>query len=320
MKIWQRRGSIVKESPTLKPSSGNPDNSSGELLFYLNGEFVPQSEAKVSVFDHGFLYGDGIFEGIAVYNGKPFRLKQHLLRLLDSANAIDLKIPWSEDQIGKAILDTIAKNHLVEGYVRPIITRGVGHLGLNPKNCDRPTFLIIPQRTTDYPTMVSRDRPARAIVSAIRRNPSFCVPASAKTLNYLNNILAKQQANAAGVDEALMLDWTGQVSEGTGDNLFVVRGETVLTSPLQSSILPGVTRLVVLEACKSLGLETREVLLSLHDLYTADEAFLTSTSIEIQQIVEIDGRKIGSGSEGSVTKRIRKKFREMKERESYMTR
>jgi len=296
-----------REDPSARPCN------SGELLFYLNGKFVPQSEAKISVFDHGFLYGDGIFEGISVYRGKPFRLQQHVRRLFDSAKAIDLKIPLKEVQVSKAILETISKNRLIEGYLRPIVTRGVGRLGLNPKYCDQPTILIIPQRPSDYPTMVLRDKPARAIVSSIRRNPSFCVPASAKTLNYLNNILAKQQANAAGVDEAIMLDWTGQVSEGTGDNLFLVKGEVVQTASLQNSILPGVTRGAVLDACQSLGLKTTESYLSLHDLYTAEEAFLTSTSLEIQPLVEIDGRKIGNGSEGRITRRIKKKFDEMKE-------
>jgi branched-chain amino acid aminotransferase len=291
-------------------------NSSPGLLFYLNGKFVPETEAKVSVFDHGFLYGDGIFEGIAVYKGKPFRLDQHVQRLFDSAKAIDLEIPMNEEQVSEAILETIAKNKLVDGYVRPIVTRGVGRLGLNPNNCERPTFVIIPQRPADYPTMGIREKPAKAIVSSIRRNPSFCVPASAKTLNYLNNILAKQQASAAGVDEAIMLDWTGQVSEGTGDNLFLVKKETVYTPSLHNSILPGVTRLAVLEACKKLRLEIREASLSLHDLYVADEAFLTSTSLEIQPLIEIDGRVVGAGSEGVITRRIRRRFDEMKVDES----
>ncbi len=232
----------------------------------------------------------------------PSGFEQHVRRLFDSAKAIDLKIPMNEVQVSGAILETISKNSLIEGYVRPIVTRGVGRLGLNPKYCDQSTVLIIAQRPSDYPTMVLRDRPAKAIVSTIRRNPSFCVPAAAKTLNYLNNILAKQQANAAGVDEAIMLDWMGQVSEGTGDNLFLVKAEVVLTSSLQSSILPGVTRGAVLDACQSLGLKTMESSLSLHDLYTTDEAFLTSTSLEIQPLIEIDGRKIGSGSEGRITR------------------
>jgi len=297
--------------PRAPKDSANPDD---ELWFYLNGKFVTKSNATISVFDHGFLYGDGVFEGIAVYHGKPFRPRQHILRLFDSAKAIDLKIPMSERQVFNVITETIRKNKLTDGYVRPIVTRGVGRLGLNPNYCKTPTFLIIPQHAKDYPLMRLRDRSARAIISTIRRNPSFCIPASAKTLNYLNNILAKQQANAAGVDEAIMLDWTGEVSEGTGDNLFIVKGGRVLTASLHNSILPGVTRAAVLDACRSLGIKTHEASLSLHDLYTADEAFLTSTSLEIQPVVEIDGRKVGRGTSGKITQQIKNKFDEMKEK------
>jgi branched-chain amino acid aminotransferase len=291
--------------------SAKPDS---ELWFYLNGKFVPESNATISVFDHGFLYGDGVFEGIAVYHGNPFRLRQHVLRFFDSAKAIDLRIPMSERQVSNAITETIRRNRLTNGYVRPIVTRGVGRLGLNPSYCKTPTFLIIAQRASDYPLIGLRDRSAKAIVSTIRRNPSFCIPASAKTLNYLNNIMAKQQANAAGVDEAIMLDWTGQISEGTGDNLFIVKGGRVLTASLQHSILPGVTRAAVLDACRYLGIKMHEASLSLHDLYTADEAFLTSTSLEIQPLVEIDGRKVGSGLPGKITQQVRNKFDEMKEK------
>ncbi len=294
--------------------TGSSSSSSTELLVYLNGEFVPQSKAAISVFDHGFLYGDGIFEGIAVYSGKPFRLEEHILRLFDSAKAIDLRIPVNAKEVARAIKDTIRINKLVDGYMRPIVTRGVGTMGLNPSYCKKSTFVIIPLRQSDYPLMHLNDRPARAIVSTIRRNPSFCTPASAKTLNYLNNILAKQQANASGVDEAIMLDWTGLVSEGTGDNLFLVKRGHVLTASQHCSILPGVTRTAVLDACRNLGIRTSESELTLHDLYTADEAFLTSTSLEIQSLIEIDGRQIGNGLEGSITKRIKRKFDEMKEK------
>lgn len=283
-----------------------------ELLIYLNGEFVPQSKALVSVFDHGFLYGDGVFEGIAVYGGKPFRLEEHVLRMFDSAKAIDLEIPLDKEGVSRAILNTIEKNDLNDGYVRPIVTRGVGTLGLNPVYCEKSTFVIIPLHAKAYPLMNLNDRPARAIVSTIRRNPSFSTPASAKTLNYLNNILAKQQANAARVDEAIMLDWTGLVSEGTADNLFLVKRGVVLTPSLHCSILPGVTRSAIIDVCDSLGIEAFERELTLQDLYTADEAFLTSTSLEIQSLVEIDGRKVGDGERGPITLRINKKFEEIK--------
>lgn len=302
---------LAQEKGKTSPKS---ENSPSELLCYLNGEFIPQSKTSISVFDHGFLYGDGVFEGIAVYGGKPFRLEQHISRLLDSAKAIGLEIPLDKNQVATAILDTIQINNLVDGYVRPIVTRGVGTLGLDPGYCRKPTMLIIPLRAIDYPLMNFKDRPARAIVSTIRRNPSFCLPASAKTLNYLNNILAKQQANTAGMDDAIMLDWTGMVSEGTGDNLFIVKQGIVMTPSLHCSILPGVTRSAIFDACNSLGIEIFEKELALQDLYTADEAFFTSTSLEIQPLIEIDGRKIGAGEQGSITCRIREKFDGMKEK------
>jgi branched-chain amino acid aminotransferase len=302
---------LVSKSAAARSADSRAESSKGGLLLYLNGEFVPQSQASISVFDHGFLYGDGVFEGIAVYSGKPFRLEQHVLRFFDSAKAIDLQIPWTQSEVSKAIMETIRKNNLSDGYVRPIITRGIGTLGLNPDYCSKPTFLIIPLHAKDYPLMGFKDKTARAIVSTIRRNPSFCTPASAKTLNYLNNILAKQQANAAKVDEAIMLDWTGLVSEGTGDNLFLVKKGCVFTASLHCSILPGVTRTAVLDACRNLGVNTIETELTLHDLYTADEVFLTSTSLEIQPLVEIDGRKVGNGTEGKITLRIKKRFYEM---------
>ncbi|MDA4136281.1 MAG: branched-chain-amino-acid transaminase [Thaumarchaeota archaeon] len=286
--------------------------SSKELLIYLNGRFVPKSRALVSVFDHGFLYGDGVFEGIAVYEGKAFRLEEHITRFFDSAKAIDLQIPLDGKKVAGAIIETIRRNAIVDGYVRPIVTRGEGALGLNPAYCKKATFVIIPQHAADYPLMHLSGRPARAIVSTIRRNPSFCVPASAKTLNYLNNILAKQQATAAGLEEAIMLDWTGLLSEGTADNLFIVKRGSVSTPSLHCSILPGVTRTAVLDACKEAGIATREEELTLQDLYTADEAFLTSTSLEIQPLVEVDGREIGKGVEGPVTRRVKKGFGKIK--------
>jgi branched-chain amino acid aminotransferase len=298
-------------------SGSNPaqsDDKAKELQLYLNGRFVPQSKASISVFDHGFLYGDGIFEGIAIYDGKPFRLGQHISRLFDSAMAVDIQMPLDEEEIESAILKTVAMNKIVDGYVRFIVTRGEGALGLNPKYCTKATVVIIPQRAADYPLMQLGERPARAIVSTIRRNPSFSVPASAKTLNYLNNILAKQQANAAGVDEAIMLDWTGSVSEGTGDNLFIVKRGSVLTPSLNSSVLPGITRSAVFDVCRELGIRTREADLSISDLYTADEAFFTSTSLGVQPLVEIDGRKLGGGVEGPITKKVKDRFNIMKHR------
>ena len=274
-----------------------------KLLVYVDGAFVSADKASVSVFDHGFLYGDGIFEGIAVNGSKAFMLDEHMNRMFNSARTIRLEIPLTKAQLRRAIKDTISKNGLVDGYVRPIISRGRGSLGLNPEYCEKATVVIIPQRTEDYPLLKIR-RPARAIVSTVRRNPPFSIPASAKTLNYLNNILAKQQANAAGVDEAIMLDWTGKVSEGTGDNVFIVRHGIVCTPSLQHSILPGITRLAVRKLCERHGIPFRETELSPKDLHIADEVFLTSTSLGIQPLVEIDGRKVKDGKVGPVTRML----------------
>jgi len=282
---------------------------------YLDGTFYPAADAKISVFDHGLLYGDGIFEGICVYNGRIFRLEQHLERLYESANTIGLKVPLTPEQFKEAIVETVKRNKLKEGYIRPIVTRGPGKMGLNAKNCKTPSVIIIPQTVENYPNLTLGRKTAKAIVASIRRTPSFCLPAAAKTLNYLNNILAKQQAIYAGVDEAIMLDWMGFVSEGTGDNLLIVRRGVLLTPALHSSVLGGITRQVVLEVAHTLGISSDERELTIHDLYNADEAFFASTSLEIQPLVEIDGRTIGNGGEGPITKRIHEKFNEIKQTE-----
>jgi branched-chain amino acid aminotransferase len=282
---------------------------------YIDGVFYSEKDAKISVFDHGFLYGDGVFEGICVYGSRVFRVDQHLKRMYESAKTIGLQIPLTVAQFKAAIGETVARNHLEDGYIRPIVTRGIGKMGLNPKHCERPTVVIIPQNAETYPLLTAGRGPARAIVSSIRRTPSDCLPASAKTLNYLNNILAKQEANCAGVDEAIMLDRRGFVSEGTGDNLFILRNGVLLTPPLHSSILPGVTRRVVLEIADALNMNVEERELTPHDLYNAEEAFFVSTSLEIQPVIEIDGRAVGNGIEGASTKLIREKFDEIKRSE-----
>jgi branched-chain amino acid aminotransferase len=290
-------------------------NSTSNAQVYVDGRFVSDTDAKISVFDHGLLYGDGIFEGICVYGGRIFRLDQHLARLYESAKTIGLHVPLTHEQFKIAIVETVKRNGLREGYVRPVVTRGVGKLGLNPNTCQKPSVIIIPQNTESYPLLTAGRKPARAIVSSIRRTPSYCLPASAKTLNYLNNILAKQQATYAGVDEAIMLDWRGFVSEGTGDNLFVILHGLLLTPPLHASVLGGITRQTVQEAAKALGISFEERELTIHELYNADEAFFASTSLEIQPCVEIDGRAVGDGTEGPHTKRIHEKFNEIKQTE-----
>jgi len=298
---------------------GSQLNATSDLQVYIDGSFYPSTDAKISVFDHGLLYGDGIFEGICVYEGRAFRLDQHLDRLYESAKTIGLRVPLTREQFKTAITETVKRNSLGEGYVRPIVTRGIGKLGLDPKNCQTPSVIIIPQSVESYPLLTAGKKPARAIVSSIRRTPSYSLPASAKTLNYLNNILAKQQATYAGVDEAIMLDWRGFVSEGTGDNLFIVYRGALLTPPSHASALGGITRHVVQEAANALHIRFEERELTIHELYNADEAFFTSTSLEIQPCVEIDGRLVGVGTEGPLTKKIRDKFNKIKRTESTST-
>lgn len=285
-----------------------------ELLIYIDGKFYPESEAKISVFDHGLLYGDGVFEGIRVYNGRVFKLNEHIERLYESAKTVGISIPISKDDFKKAILDVLRKNNLKDAYIRPIVTRGVGRLGLDPRHCNRPTIIIIPQKLEEYPLTVKTKQTVRAIISSIRRTPPFCLPPMVKSLNYQNNILAKIEAIHRGVDEAIMLDWRGYICEGTGSNIFIVKKNMLMTPPLYASILPGITRQTVIEIAKKLDIEALERDLTTHDLYNADEAFLTATGIEILPLVEVDGRKIGSGDVGPITLKIIKSFKEEVER------
>lgn len=307
---------ITTNSRTAILRQGNPFvNSGANIQVYIDGGFYSNADAKISVFDHGLLYGDGIFEGICIYGGRIFRLDEHLKRMYESAKTIGLSISLTPEQFKAAVVETVKRNKLREGYIRPVVTRGVGKLGLDPKNCQKPTIIIIPQNVESYPLLTAGRKPAKAIVASIRRTPSYCLPAAAKTLNYLNNVLAKQQATYAGVDEAIMLDWRGFVSEGTGDNLFLLRNGLLLTPPLHSSALGGITRKVILEIAAEVDIPSDERELTIHDLYNADEAFLASTSLEIQPLIEIDGRIIGDGAEGQHTKLIREKFNEIKRTE-----
>ncbi len=276
------------------------------LLVYLDGKFVPEEEAKISVFDHGFLYGDGVFEGIRAYNGRVFRLREHMNRLYDSAKAIDLQIPITKEEFEKIILETLRINKLRDAYIRPIVTRGVGDLGLDPRKCKKPTIIVI---TKPWGKLYGDlyERGLKAVTVAVRRNPYDALPPNIKSLNYLNNILAKIEANAKGGDEAIFLDKLGFISEGSGDNIFVVKNGTILTPPTINS-LPGITREVVIEIIKKLGIPFTERNLSLYDLYTADEVFVTGTAAEIAPIVEVDGRKVGNGKPGKVTKRLMEEF------------
>ena len=287
--------------------------SEEDLLVYLNGEFVPASQAKISVFDHGFLYGDGVFEGIRAYNGRVFKLREHIDRLYDSAKAIDLEIPMTKEEFMEAILETLRRNKLRDAYIRPIVTRGVGDLGLDPRKCSNPSVIII---TQPWGAMYGDlyEKGLRAVTVAVRRNAIDSLPPNIKSLNYLNNILAKIEANAKGGDEAIFLDHNGYVSEGSGDNIFIVKNGVVYTPPTINN-LKGITREVVIELIHELGIPFKETNIGLYDLYTADEIFVTGTAAEICPITWIDGRKVGDGKPGKITKKLMEEFRKLTERE-----
>lgn len=278
-----------------------------ELLVYLNGKFVPKSEAKTSVYDHGFLYGDGVFEGIRAYNGKIFRLDEHLERMYDSAKAIDLKIPLSKEEMKKAIIETLRKNNLRDAYIRPIVSRGDGDLGLDPRKCPKPNVFII---TQEWGAMYGDlyEKGLTAVTVGVRRNSPDALPPNIKSLNYLNNILAKIEANAKGGDEAIILDIHGNISEGSGDNIFVVKNNRILTPPTLNN-LRGITRTAAIELARKEGMEVLEINLGLFDIYTADEVFVTGTAAEIAPITKIDGRLIGDGKPGKITKKLMAAFK-----------
>ena len=284
------------------------------LVAYVNGAFVPKEEAKISVYDHGYLYGDGIFEGIRAYNGRIFRLDRHLDRLYDSARYLMLEIPLSKPEMSAAIVETVRRCGLRDAYIRPVISRGVGDLGLDPRKCKVPTVVIIVDTIQLYPKE-AYERGLRAVTAAVRKVRPDAVSVQAKTLNYLNSILARLEANRAGVEEALMLQGDGYVCECSADNIFLVRGGEVWTPPAHLGILQGVTREAVMELARRQGLPMLERVFTLYDVYTADECFLTSTGAEVMPIAEVDSRKIGTTTPGPVTKRLLGAFHALVRRE-----
>ena len=280
------------------------------MKIYLDGNYVPSEEAKVSVFDHGLLYGDGVFEGIRVYGGRIFRLDQHLDRLFNSAKAIMLSIPLTREQLIEACCETCRQNKLKDGYIRLVVTRGVGYLGLNPFRCKNPTVFIIADRIELYPEEVYRKGLKLITASTQRTNPAAMSP-SIKSLNYLNNILAKIEAVNAGTFEAIMLNAQGHVAECTGDNIFIVRGGKLETPPVSAGALVGITRQVVIELAAKRKIAVSEPNLTRYDLATADEVFLTGTAAEIVPVSSIDGRIIGSGRPGLLTLKLTEDFRKL---------
>jgi len=278
-------------------------------LIYLNGKFVPEEQATVSVFDHGFLYGDGVFEGIRAYDGRVFRLEDHVKRLFDSAQAIMLNIPLTEDEMCQAILETLKKNNLRDAYIRPIVSRGYGDLGLDPNKCPKPSVIII---AVEWGAMYGDlyEVGLTAVSVSVRRNSPDSLPPNIKSLNYLNNILAKIEANIKGGNEAIILDSRGLVSEGSGDNIFVIKDGQIST-PHTINNLKGITRAAVMDLAEIRGNPIQEKELGLFDLYTADEVFVTGTAAEVAPVTKVDGRIIGTGKPGPITKELMAAFKEL---------
>lgn len=275
---------------------------------WLDGHWVDREHARVSVFDHGLLYGDGIFEGIRAYNGRVFRLAQHLDRLYDSARAIALEIPVPRDALGQVIEEGVKRSGLRDAYIRPIVTRGVGDLGIDPRKCPRGTVIVIVDSIAIWPA--ERYEQGLACVTAATPVPHReALSPRVKSLNYLPHVMAKVEGNVAGADEVLMLDSAGHVCEGSGQNLFVVKDRAVLTPPPYAGILLGVTRGAVMDLAREAGLEVEERILNRYDVYTADEAFLTGTASELVPIRSLDGRPIGAGKAGPVTRDLMARFR-----------
>jgi len=280
------------------------------LKIYIDGNFHDQTEAKISVFDHGLLYGDGVFEGIRFYNDRVFRLEEHIERLCDSARAIALEIPMSRSELVAATLETIRQNDLHDGYVRLIVTRGVGSLGLSPDTCRRPSIIIIAATIALYPEELYH-KGLTMVTCSTRRTPPAALSPRVKSLNYLSNILGKLEAQNAGAGEGLMLNEQGYVSECTGDNIFIVKKGEISTPHLNSGILAGVTRAVVFELAEKLSIRAVERELIRHDIYTADECFLTGTAAEVIPAVQLDRRLIGNGQPGPITLQLIESFREL---------
>ena len=280
------------------------------LKIYINGQILPQEDAKISVFDHGLLYGDGVFEGIRAYNGKIFTLEEHLDRLYDSATAISLKIPMTKAELADAIKNTMEANNMKDSYIRLVVTRGVGKLGLDPNKCATPQIIIITDTIELYPKALYEKGLDIVTVTTIRNHFSALDP-KIKSLNYLNNILAKIESIQAGAGEALMLNKDGYVAECAGDNIFIYKNKTLLTPPTSAGILVGITRNVVMKLAAEMEIKVKEELITRYDLYIAEECFLTGTAAEIIPVVKIDGRTIGTGKPGKITSNLLKRYRDL---------
>ena len=306
----QTRAASARGAVKPADEASTTGSTAKQSTIYIDGEFLPESEAKVSVFDHGLLYGDGIFEGIRFYNGRVFRLEEHHDRLWDSARSICLDIPMSKAGMTEALLETIRRNGLRDGYIRQIVTRGVGNLGLNPAQCKRPTVIIIAATIALYPEEMYRNG-LTIVTCATRRSGAATLNPAVKSLNYLNNVMARIEANLAGADEALMLNDAGNVAECTADNVFIIKKGQIFTPPIAAGALRGITRSVVFEIAAELGIRISETDITRHDVFVADECFLTGTAAEVIPVIKADGRMIGNGQPGPISGQMIARFREI---------
>lgn len=284
------------------------------MKIYIDGRFYSERDAKISVFDHGVLYGDGVFEGIRFYNGRIFRLKEHIDRLYASAQAILLTVPMSKEDLAEATLKTCRLNKLKDGYIRLVVTRGVGYLGLSPYKCKKASVFIIAATIELYPEAVYRNG-LKVATTGTMRTPSNVLSPAVKSLNYLNNIMAKVEAIQAGAEEGLMLNGQGNVAECTGDNVFIIKHGALITPPISAGALDGITRRAVMALAVEAGLPVREENLTRYDIYTADECFLTGTAAEVVPVAQLDGRPIGATRPGPVTLDLMRRYRELTARE-----
>ncbi|MEO0453687.1 MAG: branched-chain-amino-acid transaminase [Verrucomicrobiota bacterium] len=280
------------------------------MKIFIDGEFYPEAEAKISVFDHGLLYGDGVFEGIRAYNNRVFKLSEHIDRLYDSAKAILLEIPYTKEELSEAVVETCRQNGMKNGYVRLVITRGPGYLGLSPDRCKKPTVIIIAALLELYPKEFYENGLAVITAPTTRTNPAALNPAI-KSLNYLNNIMAKVEGSLAGVHEVIMLNSEGLVAECSGDNIFVIKNGVMRTPPIYMGALGGITRQTIVDLADQIGVPFQEQPMTRYDLFVSDEMFLTGTGAEVIPVVKVDGRSIGDGSVGEKTKQFMTAYSEL---------
>lgn len=280
------------------------------IAVFINGQYYPKAEAKISVYDHGLLYGDGVFEGMRSYNGNVFRHDEHIDRLYDSARSILLEIPMEKEALKQAVNDTLKKNNLVDAYIRLLVTRGAGELGLDPAKTENPQVVIITDHIKLYPQELY-DNGLKIITAATIRNHPAALSPRIKSLNYLNNIMAKIEGIQAGCAESLMLNHKGEVAECTGDNIFIVRGGALYTPPIDAGILEGITRNAVIELAEKAGIQVQQIPYTRYDIYVAEECFLTGSAAEVIPVIEVDKRSIGDGKVGPITKQLHKAFHEL---------